>query len=62
MRPRARAFSYWIWLEAMYGRITGNWQPLADAWAKMEQFIIPTQLDQPTNAGYNPGSSGNLRR
>lgn len=52
----SEAFSYWIWLEAMYGRITGNWQPLADAWAKMEQFIIPTQLDQPTNAGYNPGS------
>jgi hypothetical protein len=40
----------------MHGRVTGNWQPLADAWSKMEQFIIPTQLDQPTNGGYNSGS------
>ncbi|GIV95827.1 MAG: hypothetical protein KatS3mg057_0484 [Herpetosiphonaceae bacterium] len=50
----SEAFSYWLWLEAMYGRVTGNWQPLADAWSIMEQYIIPTSLDQPANSYYNP--------
>ncbi|MCX7681315.1 MAG: cellulose binding domain-containing protein, partial [Anaerolineae bacterium] len=45
----SEAFSYWIWLEAMYGRLTGNWSYLSDAWAKTEQYIIPTRADQPNN-------------
>ncbi|MDW8069429.1 MAG: glycoside hydrolase family 48 protein, partial [Anaerolineae bacterium] len=52
----SEAFSYWIWLEAMYGKITGNWSYLNQAWATMEQNIIPTAQDQPTNSGYNPSS------
>jgi hypothetical protein len=50
----SEAYSYWLWLEAMYGRVTGNWQPLANAWANMEQYIIPTNQDQPTNSFYSP--------
>lgn len=49
-------YSYWMWLEAMNGRITGDWQPLEDVWQKTEQFIIPTNADQPTNAAYDPSS------
>jgi|GEM_PF-95848 len=52
----SEAFSYWIWLEAMYGRITGDWSYLNNAWAKMEQVIIPTHSLQPTNSTYNPNS------
>jgi hypothetical protein len=49
----SEAYSYWLWLEAMYGRVTGNWQPLADAWANMELYLIPTAQDQPTNSFYS---------
>jgi hypothetical protein len=52
----SEAFSYWIWLESMYGKVTGDWGPLNRAWATMEQTIIPTHNDQPTNSFYNPGS------
>ncbi|MFC7328706.1 glycoside hydrolase family 48 protein [Marinactinospora rubrisoli] len=52
----SEAFSYYLWLEATYGRITGEWQPFNDAWASMEAFIIPGTADQPTNASYNPDS------
>lgn len=46
-------YSYWIWLEAMHGRISGDWQPLNDAWVTMEQQIIPTSADQPSTSFYD---------
>ena len=49
-------YSYWLWLEVMNGRVTGDWTPLNNVWNKIEQFIIPTTADQPTNAAYNPSS------
>lgn len=49
-------YSYWIWLEAMHGRVSGDWQPLNQAWGKMEDHIIPSQEDQPTNSAYNASS------
>jgi Glycosyl hydrolase family 48 len=51
----SEAFSYWLWLEATYGRVTGDWSRFNNAWATMERFIIPSQQDQPTNSFYNPG-------
>jgi hypothetical protein len=50
----SEAYSYWIWLEAMYGKIKGDWAPLNSAWTKMERFAIPTNDQQPTTADYNP--------
>jgi Glycosyl hydrolase family 48/Cellulose binding domain len=50
----SEAFSYWLWLEANYGRVTGDWQPLNDAWAEMEESIIPNSSQQPSTGGYNP--------
>jgi hypothetical protein len=50
----SEAFSYWIWLEANYGRVTGDWAPFNQAWEAMETWIIPTNDLQPTNANYNP--------
>ncbi|MFD6953404.1 cellulose 1,4-beta-cellobiosidase [Nocardiopsis sp. TSRI0078] len=52
----SEAYSYYLWLEATYGRITGDWGPFNDAWASMEAFIIPGTADQPTNGSYDPSS------
>ena len=49
----SEAFSYWMWLEATYGRVTGDWAPFNNAWAAAEKYIIPTATDQPTNSSYN---------
>jgi Glycosyl hydrolase family 48/Cellulose binding domain/Bacterial Ig domain len=46
----SEAFSYWLSLEAMYGRATENWAPFNNAWNIMERYIIPSE----TQGGYNP--------
>jgi hypothetical protein len=51
----SEAYSYFIWLEAMYGKITGDWSFLDRAWKSMEFYLIPRAGDQPTNSGYNAG-------
>jgi hypothetical protein len=51
----SEAFSFWMWLEAIYGRVTGNWAPFNNAWNITEQYIIPTQGGQPGGqTSYNP--------
>jgi hypothetical protein len=50
----SEAYSYWIWLEAMYGRVAKDWSFLDHAWANLEYFMIPRHADQPTNGSYNP--------
>ena len=52
----SEAYSYLIWLEAQYGQVTGDWAPFNDAWALMEEYMIPGAADQPTNSFYDPGS------
>jgi len=48
----SEAYSYWLWLEAAYGKVTRDWSYLDYAWKNMERYIIPTALDQPTNLSY----------
>jgi len=48
----SEAFSYYVWLEAMHGKFTGDWTGLTTAWNKIEQYMIPTTTDQP-GSGYN---------
>jgi hypothetical protein len=50
----SEAYSYWIWLEAAYGRITNDWSYLSAAWANAEANIIPGSADQPSAASYSP--------
>ena len=50
----SEAYSYYIWLEAMYGKVTNDWSHLDRAWKNLEYYIIPSHLDQPTNHAYNP--------
>ena len=52
----SEAYSYWIWLEALYGQATEDWEPLNDAWDTLEQYMIPRREDQPTNSFYDPNS------
>ena len=49
----SEAFSYYLWLEASYGRITGDWAPFNQAWTSIETYAIPSAADQPGNSGYN---------
>nr|WP_260615602.1 glycoside hydrolase family 48 protein [Microbispora sp. KK1-11] len=49
----SEAFSYYLWLEAMYGKITGDWSKFNTAWTTMEKYIIPSHADQPTNDKYD---------
>ncbi|MEV4803870.1 glycoside hydrolase family 48 protein [Nonomuraea sp. NPDC049421] len=50
----SEAYSYYLWLEAAYGRVTGDWSKFNTAWASMEKYIIPSTADQPTNSFYDP--------
>jgi len=49
----SETYSYWVWLEAEWGNVTGNWTTLQTAWNSIEAHMIPTTLDQPTNSFYN---------
>jgi hypothetical protein len=49
----SEAFSFWIWLEAQYGRVTGDWARFNQAWNTMEKYIIPVHADQ-TTTNYDP--------
>jgi hypothetical protein len=49
----SEAYSYYVWLEAMYGRMSKDWSYLDAAWTNLERYIIPAQADQPTASTYN---------
>ena len=49
----SEAYSYWMWLEAAYGKITKDWKPLGKAWESAEAYVIPTPEDQPTAGSYS---------
>ncbi|MFH9002722.1 glycoside hydrolase family 48 protein [Streptomyces afghaniensis] len=49
----SEAYSYLLWLQAMYGKVTGDWSKFNGAWELMEKYMIPTHADQPTNSFYN---------
>ncbi|MER7518393.1 glycoside hydrolase family 48 protein [Streptomyces sp. NPDC126499] len=51
----SEAYSYLVWLQAMYGKITGDWSKFNGAWDTLEKYMIPTRADQPTNSFYAPG-------
>ncbi|MFJ6738614.1 glycoside hydrolase family 48 protein [Streptomyces sp. NPDC091279] len=48
----SEAYSYLLWLQAMYGKVTGDWSKFNGAWDLMEKYMIPTHADQPTNSFY----------
>ena len=49
----SETYSYYLWLTADYGRVTGNWTPFNNAWANMQQYMIPSAAKQPGQSTYN---------
>ncbi|PYC67420.1 cellulose 1,4-beta-cellobiosidase [Streptomyces tateyamensis] len=50
----SETYSYWLWLEADYGRVTGDWTGFNNAWTNLETYMIPGHADQPGQSTYNP--------
>ncbi|HEX3047912.1 MAG TPA: glycoside hydrolase family 48 protein [Bacillota bacterium] len=48
--------SYLTSLGAAYGAMTGNWSYYKTAWDLTEKYIIPTAVDQPGWANYDPNN------
>jgi Glycosyl hydrolase family 48/Cellulose binding domain/Putative Ig domain/Bacterial Ig domain len=49
----SETYSYWLWLTADYGRVTADWTPFNDAWANMQEYMIPDAANQPGCSAYN---------
>ncbi len=52
----SETYSYYLWLTADYGRVTGNWTPFNNAWANMQTYMIPSASQQPGQSTYNASS------
>jgi hypothetical protein len=46
----SEAMSYYMWLEAMYGKFTGDFSSFKTAWNTAETYLIPTEADQPSSS------------
>jgi hypothetical protein len=52
----SEAFSYWLWLEGMFGLMTNQWADVLNVWTKAQLYLIPSDQDQPTNSAYKPSA------
>jgi hypothetical protein len=52
----SETYSYWLWLAADYGRVTGDWTEFNTAWSNMQQYMIPNAANQPGCSTYNASS------
>ena len=57
----SETYSYWLWLEADYGRVTGDWTNFNNAWTNMETYAIPSDAQQPGQCTYNAVVAGPVR-
>ena len=48
--------SYYIWLEAMNGKFTGDFSGVTTAWNMIDKYFIPATADQPAMSKCNPSS------
>lgn len=49
----SETYSYYLWLEAMYGKFSGNWSEFNKAWASLDKYMIPSDKDQPNISYYD---------
>ena len=52
----SETYSYWLWLAADYGRVTGTWTEFNTAWSNMATYMIPSAANQPGCSAYNASS------
>lgn len=48
----SETYSYWVWLEALYGKVSGDFSFLKRSWESLEYYMIPSAADQPSNSAY----------
>jgi hypothetical protein len=46
--------AYYVWCEAMYGKLTGDWTGYNKAWNINRAYYIPSDKDQPNLGDYDP--------
>jgi hypothetical protein len=49
----SETYSYWLWLAADYGQVSGDWTEFNTAWSNMQQYMIPNAANQPGCSAYN---------
>ncbi len=52
----SETYSYWLWLAADYGQVTGDWTEFNTAWSNMQTYMIPNAANQPGCSAYNASS------
>lgn len=52
----SEALSYYVWLEAVYGKFTGDWSRFNKAWDVLEYLIPSDSIQQAGMRNYNPSS------
>jgi len=52
----SETYSFWIWLEAVNGKLTGDYKGVEKAWSFLEKHLIPNSENQPGNSKYNASS------
>jgi hypothetical protein len=52
----SETYSYWLWLTADYGRVSGDWTAFNNAWSNMQQYLVPNAANQPGCSAYNASS------
>lgn len=46
----SEAFSYYVWLEAMKGKFSGDFSSFEKSWDILEKYMIPAEKDQPNSS------------
>ena len=52
----SETYSYWLWLAADYGQVSGDWTEFNTAWSNMAEYMIPNAANQPGCSAYNASS------
>jgi hypothetical protein len=42
----SETISYWVWMAALYGKFSGDWEPFKKSWEITEKYFIPSSEDQ----------------
>lgn len=49
----SETWSYYTWLEALYGKFTQDWAPFKKAWTDLQTYAVPSTKDQPNMSDYD---------
>ena len=52
----SETYSFWVWLEAINGKMTGDYKGVETAWSYLEKHLIPDSRNQPGMSRYNSSS------